>query len=609
MDWGMPWPGPALAAQAEAAGARAFCSGEFADLNAYVTTTEMAHNTSTAMVGPGIAYAFARSPFVHAAAVRHLFRASAGRVFLGLGAGTSRMNRDWFGVDSVHPAPRMGELIEVISAFLNAENGESVQYRGEFYSIDADIRAPVLGRLDVPILVGAFNKVMVQTAGRVADGVLGHGLFTDRWWTELVEPALARGAESSGRDAADLRRWGWVITAVDDDDPQLAIREAKLQIAFYLTVRTYDSLVELHGWQDEVAAIRAAFRSNRPESIADRHLRRLRAGARNALRPQAIARPRILVPAEFSGRTPAPRTVRRGRHRADVPTELTRSTAGGTLVQHGLLSSTSDVNQEVVVSRQESLAPMIAPEATSGAVRSPKTAELVAQTLRRMIVDGQLTDGDFLPYEADLMTHFQVSRPTLREAVRVLESDRLVEVRRGSRTGAKVRVPGPEVVARPAALLLAISGTTLGDVMKARVGIEPYAARLLADEGSEEAHQELRRLVEQIPRAWETGRLAQASADLHRRMVELSGNASLAMIAGMFHDISERHTTAAILREQNVVPKAQYAKLLRSYGRLVDLVSSGKGTEAEAHWRRHMENASAALLKGYEKTKVRDIMY
>lgn len=102
------------------------------------------------------------------------------------------------------------------------------------------------------------------------------------------------------------------------------------------------------------------------------------------------------------------------------------------------------------MARQESLAPMIAPEATSGAVRSPKTAELVAQTLRKMIADGQLKDGDFLPYEADLMTHFQVSRPTLREAVRVLESDRLVEVRRGSRTGAKVRVPGPEVVAGPA---------------------------------------------------------------------------------------------------------------------------------------------------------------
>jgi DNA-binding FadR family transcriptional regulator len=252
---------------------------------------------------------------------------------------------------------------------------------------------------------------------------------------------------------------------------------------------------------------------------------------------------------------------------------------------------------------------MIAPEATSGAVRPPKTAELVAQTLRKMIVDGQLKDGDFLPYEADLMTHFQVSRPTLREAVRVLESDRLVEVRRGSRTGAKVLVPGPEIVARPAALLLALSGTTLGDVMKARVGIEPYAARLLADEGTQRAHEELRRVVEGIPEAREAGRLAQASADLHRRMVELSGNATLALIAGMLHEISERHTTAAILREQNVVPKAQYTKLLRSYERLVDLVSARNGSAAEAHWRRHMEVASAALLKGYEKTEVRDILY
>lgn len=261
------------------------------------------------------------------------------------------------------------------------------------------------------------------------------------------------------------------------------------------------------------------------------------------------------------------------------------------------------------MARQESLAPMIAPQATSGAVRSPKTAELVAQTLRKMIVDGQLKDGDFLPYEADLMAHFHVSRPTLREAVRVLESERLVEVRRGSRTGAKVRVPGPEVVARPAALLLAISGTTLADVMTARVGIEPYAARLLAEHGTKAAHRQLRQLVEQVPLARESGTLARASAELHRRLVELSGNATLAMIAGMLHEISERHTSAVILSEQNVIPKAQYNKLIRSYDRLVSLVSERNGAEAESHWRRHMENSSAALLKGYEQTEVRDILY
>ena len=269
MKWGLPWPGPELAERAEAAGAFGFCAGEFSDRDAYVTTTQMALSTSTAMVGPGIAYAFARSPFVHASAVRQLHRLAPGRVFLGLGAGTGRMNRDWFAVDSDRPAPRMAELIDVIKAYLYAENGEPIRYSGEFYRVDADIRAPVFGRLDVPILIGAFNKIMVRVAGRSADGVLGHGLFTDRWWEEVIDPELARGAAPAGRDSSALRRWGWLITAIDDEDPDRAIREAKLQIAFYLTVRTYDSLVALHGWRDSVEAIRKAFRSDRPETIAD----------------------------------------------------------------------------------------------------------------------------------------------------------------------------------------------------------------------------------------------------------------------------------------------------------------------------------------------------
>lgn len=269
LRWGLPWPGADLARAAENRGASAFCSGEFSDNDAYVTTTEMALNTTDALVGTGIAYAFARSPFVHASAARQLNRLAPGRIFLGLGAGTPRMNRDWFGNDHEHPARRMTELVDVIKAYLHAENGEPIRYQGDFYRIDADIRAPVFGRLDVPILIGAFNRVMVRSAGRCADGILGHGLFTDRWWDEVIEPELARGAGAAARDTAELRRWGWLITAIDDEDPERAIHEARLQIAFYLTVRTYDALVELHGWQDQVEAIRRAFRSPTPADIAD----------------------------------------------------------------------------------------------------------------------------------------------------------------------------------------------------------------------------------------------------------------------------------------------------------------------------------------------------
>jgi hypothetical protein len=59
-----------------------------------------------------------------------------------------------------------------------------------------------------------------------------------------------------------------VITAIDDAAPERAIRDARLMIAFYLTVRTYDPLAERHGWQAEVAALRAAFGKGDMDAMA-----------------------------------------------------------------------------------------------------------------------------------------------------------------------------------------------------------------------------------------------------------------------------------------------------------------------------------------------------
>jgi 5,10-methylenetetrahydromethanopterin reductase len=256
----MPWPGAAVARDAEKAGISAFCSGEFVDHDAYTTLAEMVLATGRAVVGPAIAYAFARSPYAHAAAVRSLWKHGAGRIFLGLGSGAYRINRDWFGVEADHPVERMSDLVGAVRAWLHAENGAVVRYSGPYYSIEADVRAPVLGRLDVPILLAGFNKRMAEAAGRVADGIIGHGLFTRSWWNEVVRPAVSSGARAAGRPDPGLEH-GWVITAVDDDDPARAELDARRMIAFYLTVKTYDPFVAYHGWEEPVAAIRAAFRT------------------------------------------------------------------------------------------------------------------------------------------------------------------------------------------------------------------------------------------------------------------------------------------------------------------------------------------------------------
>lgn len=267
MQYGLAWPGALVARQAEAAGASAFCSGEFVDHDAYTSLTEMLAGTDHALVGPGIAYAFSRTPYAHATAIRSLWHRGEGRMFLGLGSGAFRINRDWFGVEADRPTERVSDLVGAIRAWLHAEKGDKVTYHGEFYHVDADVRAPVLGRIDMPILLAGFNKRMVAAGARTGDGIIAHGLFTRSWWDDVARPALERGAAESGRVATPLEH-GYVITAVNDGDPERAVMDARRMVAFYLTVKTYDPYVEFHGWQSQVSAIREAFHQRDVDGMA-----------------------------------------------------------------------------------------------------------------------------------------------------------------------------------------------------------------------------------------------------------------------------------------------------------------------------------------------------
>jgi GntR family transcriptional repressor for pyruvate dehydrogenase complex len=100
--------------------------------------------------------------------------------------------------------------------------------------------------------------------------------------------------------------------------------------------------------------------------------------------------------------------------------------------------------------------------------------ELVLEQLRRSIDQGHFAPGDKLPPERDLARQLGVSRTTLREAVRVLEGERAVEVRRGSMGGITVR----QKPVRPARLRARLK--EFDEIIDFRLAVEPMAARLAA---------------------------------------------------------------------------------------------------------------------------------
>ena len=97
---------------------------------------------------------------------------------------------------------------------------------------------------------------------------------------------------------------------------------------------------------------------------------------------------------------------------------------------------------------------MIDKPPTSDSVRRPRVAELVASTLRNRILSGDLRDNAALPKHDELFAEFGVSMPSIREALRILETEGLITVRRGARGGAIVHRPDPTTAGYVVGLLM-----------------------------------------------------------------------------------------------------------------------------------------------------------
>jgi GntR family transcriptional repressor for pyruvate dehydrogenase complex len=239
-------------------------------------------------------------------------------------------------------------------------------------------------------------------------------------------------------------------------------------------------------------------------------------------------------------------------------------------------------------------------------LRSPKVSELVAADIRRQIIAGQLQPGDSLPSEAQMMQSYEIARPTLREALRVLESDQLLVVRRGSHLGWRVRLPDPSLTARNVTMLLELRGATLRDVYTARLIFEPPACRMAAEQATADGVAGLRRtLAEEL--AFDDDRLAYpiVAWRFHSELAEMSGNHTLAVLVATLREISQSHAARMLASKWD---HSVWQRSYRSHEKVVDLIEGRRGKEAETFWRRHMEAAGEQLLSDLGDVPVSEVV-
>ncbi|QBX55926.1 FadR family transcriptional regulator [Nocardioides seonyuensis] len=110
----------------------------------------------------------------------------------------------------------------------------------------------------------------------------------------------------------------------------------------------------------------------------------------------------------------------------------------------------------------------------------PKASDVLANELRERILRGDFVEGTPLPPERELVAQTQMSRTTVREALRILEVQGLVQIRTGRTGGAFVQRPGQDSIASTVNLLIRGRNVRLAALLETREAVEPACARLAA---------------------------------------------------------------------------------------------------------------------------------
>lgn len=236
---------------------------------------------------------------------------------------------------------------------------------------------------------------------------------------------------------------------------------------------------------------------------------------------------------------------------------------------------------------------------------------MVAAVLRERIINGELGNGALLPKQEDLMDEFHISRPALREALRILEHEGLLTVRRGSVGGSVIEIPTAEASAYTFGLVLQSRGGTLDDLAAAITEIEPLTTALCAKRADRatEVVPVLRANIEENLEALEDGSMFTTLArTFHELSVGLCGNETLILTVGALESLwseQERQWAARSTADHTYPTAAQRRSVIDAHVAIIDAIEAGDPDLAAKRSGRHVKESQRYALANAEKQVVR----
>lgn len=227
----------------------------------FTTLAAAAAVTTRIKLGTGIALAFTRSPLETACSAIDLDHISNGRVVLGLGSSAESQVTGSFGMAYGKPLAHMREVVGQVRAVIErGHTGELGRLEGAYHTLDLSHFRLVrpARRSAIPVYLPAVFEKACEQAGAIADGLLGHPLWTTAWLRDRVGRNLKAGLDKAGRDRSSFDVNLMIFTVINPDRAE-AIADARANIAFYTQSPQYLRYFTEIGFGTEAKAIQAAF--------------------------------------------------------------------------------------------------------------------------------------------------------------------------------------------------------------------------------------------------------------------------------------------------------------------------------------------------------------
>ncbi|WP_459975990.1 FadR/GntR family transcriptional regulator [Nocardioides pyridinolyticus] len=224
---------------------------------------------------------------------------------------------------------------------------------------------------------------------------------------------------------------------------------------------------------------------------------------------------------------------------------------------------------------------------SSLASRVPKASDVLADMLRGEILAGGLAPGDPFLSEADIIERYEFSRGTVRESMRLLETEGLIVVKRGPSGGVRVSAPQISTVSRSLGIYLTTSEATLRDLFAFRKLVEPAAAAAAAEHATSEQRAALLSATEFGYDAHASR--VDSSVSFHDLVADASGNHVLSAVLASMHHVLEWQSSAEQLSEVDMDATG------RAHRRIAQAIAGGRVEDASAAMLTHLEEFESVV--------------